>query len=161
MVTLSNVVADWSSLYANHAAIRSVVLFAHIAGTLGGGGAAIAEDRGMLRALREHDPAARHTQVLRLANAHRLVVLGLVLVVASGVLLLAADLSTYLGSWFFWIKMAIVMALIANGMILKAAEQRARAGDDDAWPRLRLTAMISLGLWFLATLVGSVLPNVG
>jgi hypothetical protein len=161
MVTLAGAVADWSSLYANHASIRSAVLFAHVAGTLAGGGAAIAEDRGMLFALRQDDAGARQAQVVKMANAHRVVILGLALVIASGFLLLAADLNTYLGSWFFWIKMAIVIALMGNGMILKAAERRARAGREDAWPRLRLTAMVSLGLWFLATLVGSVLPNVG
>ena len=48
----------------------------------------------------------------------------------SGVLLLAADLETYLASTIFWSKMALVGALLVNGAFLVRVERVALAGGD-------------------------------
>jgi predicted tellurium resistance membrane protein TerC len=89
------------------------------------------------------------------------IIVSLALVAASGVLLFASDFETYLYSRFFWIKMGLVVLLMINGTILWRAEQRASAGDRDAWRTLRITAIASITLWFLTTLGGVALPNIG
>ncbi len=154
------VVADWTSIYANHAAVRTSVTFLHIAGLIGGGGCAIAADRATLIAAREATPAReRHLGMLR--STHRIVLFGLALVILSGVLLFAADYDTFLHSSFFWVKMAMVALLFVNGGVLLEAERRASRGLESAWTALRATAVASLVLWFLITLVGAALPNIG
>jgi len=65
-------------------------------------------------------------------------------------------------SRFFWLKMVLVGLLSLNGVVLIAAERRARRGPaDSGWRTLRTTAYSSLVLWFLTTLVGTALPNIG
>jgi len=62
---------------------------------------------------------------------------------------------TYLNSWLFWTKMALVVLLLINGAVLWRAERRA------SWGTLRWTALASLTLWFLTTLIGTGLLNIG
>jgi hypothetical protein len=154
-----NLSALWASVYSNHAALRTAVTFAHVGGLLGGGGCAIAADRMTLVALRQ-DSATRATQLRALRNTHRVVLVGLSVVIASGVLLLAADLSTYLHAWLFWLKLTLVTLLLANGAVLLKAERQAEAGVPSGWTWLARGATASLILWFLTTLIGAALPNV-
>jgi hypothetical protein len=133
--------------------------FAHVAGLLAAGGSAIAADRATLVAWRR-DAASRVAQARELDGTHRLVVIGLIIVSASGLLLLAADWDTYLHSWVFWTKMGFVALLLANGGLLVHAGRRAQTGHQRAWTRLGYGSMMSLLLWFLTTLLGAALPNV-
>jgi hypothetical protein len=89
------------------------------------------------------------------------VIASLVLIMASGILLFASDFETFLSSRFFWIKMALVVLLMLNGAWLWRAERRAVSGDPGAWRTLRVTAVTSMTLWFLTTLGGVALPNIG
>jgi hypothetical protein len=157
---LSSAAAPWASLYSNHAVLRTAVVFAHIGGLVGAGGCAVAADRATLLALRRHEAERRH-QVEALAGTHRVVIGGLVFIVASGLMLFAADVQTFFYSRVFWIKMALILSLLVNGALLTAAERRANQGADDAWGRLRGTAVASLALWFLITLAGVALTNAG
>ncbi len=159
-VYLSNILVSWASFYANHAAVRTLIAFVHVAALIGGGGMAIAVDRATLAAHRK-DEATRRAQLDVLRATHRTVVLSLVLIVFSGVLLFAADVDTYLYSKFYWTKIALVAALVVNGAVLWGAERRARQGDQSAWPRLRSAAVASIALWLLTTLGGVALPNIG
>jgi len=77
------------------------------------------------------------------------------------VLLFAADVDTYIASKLFWTKMALVVFLMINGAVLTAAERRATAASHDSWGTLRWTAIASLTLWCLTTLIGVALPNIG
>jgi hypothetical protein len=92
---------------------------------------------------------------------HRPVLLGLTIVMASGLLMLAADLQTFLTSPVFWVKMALVAALLANGLGLTRAGQRLEREPDSesGWLRLRRWSLSSLALWFAVTLVGTFLTN--
>jgi uncharacterized membrane protein len=150
----------WSALYANHPALRTLIDFMHVGGLLAGGGCAVAADLATLRAGRE-GPAAQRTQLVQLHRIHRIVLLGLALVTISGLLLFAADVETYVFSKVFWLKMALVTALLLNGVLLQLGERRATRDIANAWPRLRRTAIASLCLWFLTTLAGAALPNIG
>ena len=140
--------------------LRTVIEFAHIAGLVVGGGAAIVADRGVLAAIKRGD-VERHSLLNSVRNTHAVVLAGLVAVMASGVLLLAADLDTYLTSRLFWTKMALIALLMINGLVLTRAERRASAGDTVSWGTLRWTAISSLALWLLATLTGTGLLNIG
>ena len=157
---LASVVSQWASMYSNHAALRTVVMFAHVGALVGAGGCAIAVDRAMLHSLKK-DEAERRAQVAAIAGTHRIVVAGLSLIVVSGLLLFTADLETFLYSRVFWIKMSLVTLLLVNGAVLTSAERRASRGAGDAWGRLRVTAIASLALWFLITFAGVALTNVG
>jgi hypothetical protein len=96
-----------------------------------------------------------------LRRTHRLVVIGLVALALSGALLVLADVDTYLYSRVFWAKMGLVALLLVNGSLVLRGERRAAGGDAKAWQALHNTAVSSLALWFLTTLLGAALPNIG
>jgi hypothetical protein len=156
----SQLVESWTSLYANHAALRTGIEFLHIGGLVAGGGCAITADLATITAVRE-GAAARTTQLHLLKRTHRIVVLGLCALTASGLLLLGADLETFLYSRIFWLKMALLLLLLINGLLLLRGERSVQRGEARAWSRLHYTAVASLVLWFLTTLAGAALPNIG
>jgi hypothetical protein len=152
--------ASWGSIYSNHAALRTIIAFAHVGGLVAAGGASFVADRQILSAFRRR--ARDGSSGLRTVhNAHGVILGGLAVVIVSGVLLFAADLDAYLVSRLFWIKMALVVALMINGAILTRAERRASNNLDDSWETLKWTAIASLCLWFLTTFIGTALPNIG
>ncbi len=157
-LALHDLTADWGSFYANHAAVRSAVLFAHIGGLVLAGGAAMTADRGLLSAFRG-DADTRRAQLVSTRNTHAVVLGGLVSIILSGALLFASDVDTFLASRVYWTKMGLVLLLLVNGALLTSAERRATLGDAHAWSTLRLTAALSLALWSLITLAGVTLVN--
>jgi uncharacterized membrane protein len=157
---LSQLLESWVSLYANHAALRTGIEFLHIVGLVVGGGCAITADFVTLEAVRKAD-ASQTLPLHLLKKTHRLVVLGLVALALSGLLLFGADIETFVYSRIFWLKMGLMALLLVNGALLLRGERQAARGDADAWPRLHHTAIASLVLWFLTTLAGAALPNIG
>jgi hypothetical protein len=157
---MTDLLQTWGSFYANHAAIRTLVAFVHVGALITGGGLAVAADRAMLAAA-PGDNGTRRSLLETLEGTHRLVVGSLVLIAASGLLLFASDFETFLYSRFFWIKIGLVVLLMLNGLVLWRAERRALSGDHAAWGTLRFTAIASITLWFLTTLGGVALPNIG
>ena len=159
---MQQLLETWGAIYSNHPALRASIEFLHVGGLLGGGGLAVAADRAMLQLGGVSAPsAAREARLLSLHGTHRLVIAGLLLVIVSGLLLAFADLDTFLYSKVFWLKMALIVLLLGNGLALVRQETRALAGHEPAWRRLRLVACASLALWFSITLLGSALPNLG
>jgi hypothetical protein len=61
--------------------------------------------------------------------------------------------------------MALVLVLLVNGVLLVMNERKVMHVETDAtadaWGRLHLVATTSLILWFLTTLAGSALMNLG
>lgn len=157
---LSSWLAWWSSAYSNSAALRTAIGFAHVGGLVVGGGCAVAADRMTILAKR-WDLPERRSHLLTLRHTHEMVIAGLALVMLSGVLLLASDPDTFWHSRIFWIKMALVAALTANGWRVWAAGNAALASGSTDWRRLHSAAFASLVLWVLTTLAGAALPNVG
>lgn len=157
---LSQLLESWTSLYANHGALRTGVEFAHIAGLVAGGGCAIVADLATLSATGD-SPADGTTRLPLFDWTHRLVAFGLVALFVSGVLLVAADLETFLYSRIFWLKMGLLVLLLINGALLWRGERQVKRGEAGAWTRLHYAAMASLLLWFLTTLAGAALPNIG
>jgi hypothetical protein len=157
---LSHLIESWVSLYANHAALRTGIEFMHIGGLVAGGGCAITADLATITAGRD-GPAARTAQLQLLERTHLIVVLGLVALMMSGLLLFGADVQTFLYSRIFWLKMGLMVLLLINGALLLAGERQVKSGDARAWVRLHYAATASLVLWFLTTLAGAALPNIG
>ena len=156
---VSHVVAWWAAFYSGSAVMRTLVSFVHVAGLVGGGGAAISADRAMLRATRRGLPVTRE-QIDHIHNTHRIVILGLAGVIVSGVLLFGADVPTYAPSRLFWLKMVMVAALMINGAFLVRVGRGVLMPDEKTRRTMRWTAGLSLALWFLTTLVGAGLPNI-
>jgi hypothetical protein len=157
---VSSFLENWTSFYSNHAVIRTLIAFFHIGGLVIGGGCAIATDRLTLITSRR-GAAERSTQLESLRGTHRIVLISLAAVAASGLLLFAADSQTFLHSTFFWIKMGLIAALLANGLLLTRAERKAEVDTIRGWKALTITSTVSVILWMLTTLAGAALPNIG
>ena len=157
---LHDALINWGSFFANHGSVRTLVTFLHVGAILGGGGAAVTADRGILAVLRLDDHA-RLQQLTVLRQTHRIVVAGLACIALSGLLLFASDVDSFLYSKMFWTKMSLLGLLLVNGAVLVSAEDRAVRGAAGAWRTLRFTAFASVALWFLVTLAGVALLNIG
>ena len=157
---ISTFLENWNSFYSNHAAVRTLISFLHIGALVIGGGCAISADRMTLLAARR-EPMERQAQLMALRSSHRLVVACLTIVMISGLLLFAADTGTFLHSTFFWIKMGLIAALLANGMFLTFAERKAEVDMAGGWRALTITSTFSVALWLITTLAATALPNVG
>lgn len=157
MVPVRELIDTWSSVYSNSPALRSAIGFAHVGGLLTGGGCAIAADLATMRAMRRGSEAVAH-EATRLHDVHRVVIASLAAVVASGLLLMCADIDAYLVSTTFWIKMAAVVALAINGAWLMRAGDR--AANHGQVHHLQFASVASLLLWTGTTLLGATLPNV-
>lgn len=158
---LAQLAAPWAKFYSHSKVASTVVTFLHIAPIVVGGGLGIAIDRSTLR-LPHDDPGARERHLAELGSAHGLVLGALALSFVSGIALLAADLDTFLGSWVFWAKMALIVLLLANGAWMtrvEAALRRHGNATEDPWKRLRVAAITSLTLWLAVTFAGVVLAN--
>lgn len=156
---IPHLVGWWAAFYSGSAVMRTLVAFVHIAGLVSGGGAAVAADRATLKATRKGSSVSR-AQIDSIHNTHRIVLFGLAGVIASGVLLFAADVETYAPSKLFWLKMGMVALLMINGAILVRVGRGRQSPDEDTRRTMRWTAGISLALWFLTTLAGAGLPNI-
>jgi hypothetical protein len=158
--SLHDILINWGSFFANHAAVRTLVTFLHVGAIMGAGGAAVTADRGIISASRL-DERGRLQQLAVLRQTHRIVVAGLACIGVSGLLLFASDVDSFLYSKTFWTKMSLVGLLLVNGAVLVSAENRAARGAPEAWRTLHFTAFASMALWFLVTLAGVALLNIG
>jgi hypothetical protein len=154
---LTELVHPWAALYADNKGVSDTVTFLHLGGLLLGGGAAISMDRETLGAHRLDDHTRGHL-LERLRGVHVWVLLGLGLTFVTGLLQVASDLKTFLPSGVFWIKMALVAVLLANGGLVIRGEKAAAQGQ---WGPLRFAAVASLVLWTLILLLGVILTTVG
>jgi hypothetical protein len=166
---LAKVFEPWQSLYSNSKVLSGAVTFLHIAATMFAGGFAIAADRMTFRALRT--PAAgagsssRASLLAELHDVHRPVLIGLAVLFVSGLLQATSDIETFGTSVVFWVKMALVALLLANGAVLQRTEtalrmQTASVAEESAlWTRMRTVAIASVVLWTAIVLAGTVLMS--
>lgn len=160
--TLAAAAKPWNALYAHSRVVSSGVTFVHVGSLLVGGGLAVASDRAVLRA-RAADAEERRRLLRDFASVHGPVVVALVLMTVSGAAMALADVETFFASPLFWTKMAIFVALLANGLFVMRTE-RALAADPAPvnpllWRRLGAGAVTSLALWITTTFVGVVLTG--
>jgi hypothetical protein len=149
IATLSQALATWNSYYGNHQALSVTIRYLHLAALLVGGGTALALDREIF-GLRRSAPQMRAATIARLNSAHALVIGSLAFIVASGLLMAAADVETYLVSPTFWIKMALVAILLVNGAVLARAGRSAAGGR-----RLAVVSVVSAVLWLVIVYVSN------
>ena len=161
--TLTRVAEPWKHVYDDSKVLETVVVFVHVATLVIGGGIALAADRATLRALRG-DAETRARQLAELGLTHRVVIVSLVILFVSGVALFFTDVETFAVSIVFWVKMALVALLLANGLVMTRTESALRrtsdGGDIARWSRLRTTAVASGALWLATLLAGVALTNV-
>lgn len=143
----------WSALYGDHQAVSVALRYLHLAGIVVGGGTAIATDLGALRDGKGREDA-RRAALAQTAAAHRVVVAALALVVATGGLMAASDLDTFLSSRAYWLKMGLFALLLLNGGALLVSERAAGAGRPAGWPALRAASAASLTLWLAVLFAG-------
>jgi len=161
---LVQLLEPWSHLYSDSKLLPTLIVFGHIAALVFAGGLAVTLDRATLRATRSGGSAElRWRQLEELDRAHRIVLTGIALSFVTGVLLFTADIETYFVSWIYWTKMGLIVLLLANGFTMTRTETRIRltpnAADEAGWKRLRVTAMLSLVLWFAIAFAGVALVN--
>jgi uncharacterized membrane protein len=156
---LVTLLEPWAEAYGNSSALPTLIVFGHLAGLLLAGGTAVVLDRATLRAV--HGPTdERQRQLDALQAGHRWVIRGLALSALTGVLLLTADIETYVVSAIFWTKMGLVGLLLVNGYVMTRVERGVRTAPDAArWNALRTHALTSLVLWFAVLLAGVALVN--
>jgi len=169
---LSDWLAPWQSAYSDSKVLSTGVTTIHLLSLFLGGGLAVAADRLTLRLTKPSSGASdadRMRQLVELKDVHKPVLIALAVLFASGVLLAAADVKTFITSATFWVKMAFVVVLMTNGAVLQQAERALRrvpagiGADDQAarlWRRLRRSSGISLAVWVAIVITGAMLVNV-
>ena len=90
---------------------------------------------------------------------HGIAITGLAMLAASGAAMLLADLDTFWSAKAFWIKMSLIALLLANGLVMRQAEQLARTLPARAWRQLKTTSILSLVLWFAILLASTILAS--
>jgi hypothetical protein len=154
---LVNITSWWSSFYGNHQLVSVFIRFLHLGSLVLGAGTGLFSDRQVLGAVRSGGQE-REAALTILDRAHAHVVRCLIVVIATGILMMAADTHTYLASIVYWTKMAMVGILLANGVALQKAERRARqVGVSAGWPRLAVFSTISGLLWLITLFLGTLL----
>ncbi len=158
--------SPWQSAYSDSTVVSTTVTALHLIGMLIGGGLAISADRATLRISNEQ-PGQRQWHLGELNAIHRPVLMAMSLLFITGVAMVAADVTTFITSPVLWIKLGLVALLVGNGVVLERTETALRrpekSAEDSAaaklWDRLRLSAMVSIALWILTLVAGSVLVS--
>lgn len=145
----------WATYYGDHQMVSLVIRYIHLAALMIGGGTALAIDRVVLGSARTRIDDRRRAAVTAMKGSHRVVVPALGVVTASGILMAAADWSTFAASRLFWIKMISFAFLVFNGAALVAVERAyARRADLSTWRRVVLVSGVSCALWLFILWIG-------
>jgi uncharacterized membrane protein len=150
----------WNKLFSHSKIVSAAVLFFHLVPLLIAGGTAIVADRATLRATRG-TAADRARQLAELAGTHRFIISGLTLSLVSGILLFLSDVEAFLPSPFFWVKLTLIVLLLANGFLMTRTERLLSNAAEDVklWARMRTISILSVVLWLATTLAGVTLSQ--
>jgi hypothetical protein len=164
--SVAEVFAPWQAAYGHSKVISISVTAVHLLAVLFGGGFAVAADRATLRAVRAGEEVHRRRALDDIGAVHRPVIMALSISFISGILLLTADLETFAVSPVYWLKMSLVVLLLANGYVLRSTERAAQqryaasaAPEPSHWGRLRATAWVSMVLWAAVVVAGTTLVS--
>jgi len=165
LATVETLAEPWQKLYAHSTMVATLVLFGHVAGLFVAGALTFSTEAGALR-LDPGDDAERRRYLGIVAPARRAIVPALAVAMFSGMLLFLADLEAFAVSPIFWVKMFLVVLLIANAIFasrldarLRGDEQATTMAHDGCWRRRRVSAWVTALLWFALVLSGSALAN--
>ena len=162
--SLTAFVQPWADLYAESPWLSTAVLAFHVVSLFIGGGFAISADRQLLRA-RSVETSVLASLLRETESLHPVIIGALALTIMSGLGLFASDVGTFAASPVFWSKMALLVILLGNGLLLVQSERRlldpaASAQHAGARATLSLTAGVSLVSWTLIVLLGVIVGNV-
>ncbi len=143
--TVTHAIDWWSSYYGDHQAVSVTIRYFHLAALVVAGGAALTVDRGLWRAARERWSGKQAVDSLN--RSHRVVLVGLAVIAASGLLMALADVGTYVVSTLFWTKMVLVALLLANGAVLTAVGRRASTSGLSVPRTVGIFSAVSAVLW--------------
>jgi len=154
-------VAWWTELYRGNDVVQLLAGLGHILSVAFAARFALAGDRAALRAERRAPPQ-RLALLEQIGRAHRPVLIGLALALLTGLAQLLAQLSYLPQSPWAWLKLAGLVALLANGRIIQVTGARLRQEPDAParWRVLRGAARRSLALWGTLVLLGLLLTTV-
>ena len=171
--SLATLVQPWADLYSNHTTLSTAVIAVHMLALFVGGGMAIGADRAILRAAPGTAEAVRAV-VADLATMHSVIIAALAVTFLSGAALFTADVATFSVSKVYWIKMGLVVVLLANGLRMRSAERAVLhplanipihttempvVFPKREWRDVRSSAAVSLTLWLTIVLLGVILTN--
>jgi uncharacterized membrane protein len=155
----------WKSAFGDSKALSMTVTSLHIVGLLFGGGFAVAADRATLRLTRGR-PDERAHLLSELHKTHGPVLIAIAVLFVTGTALAAADVESFIVSPIFWVKMVLILVLLANGAVLKSSSDRLRTNEAAESPavavlvrRLRRSAMFSIALWTTTLVLGTALST--
>ena len=149
-------IARWAHLYSDSKGVSTTITFLHFASMLVSGGFAIVADRDAFRISRDAAPALPR-DLEEMVSVHVWVIGGLIIVVASGLLMMLADVHTYATSIVFWIKMGLFVLLVANGFGRIRSEAAIAGGVAGGWVWLRRTSVASAVLWLAVVWISTIL----
>jgi len=164
-----NFVQPWQTLYADHSAVSTAVIFVHLSALVASAGLAVTNDRAIVRT--KLDDAEGHARRLAdLAVSHRSVLTALAVSFASGLFLFLADLEAFVIMPAFWVKMSLILLLIVNATFMVRREKQLRqmvalpvptnpGVNGRVWARLRRHSFASLVLWFAIVLAGTAMTS--
>lgn len=155
-LTAASLVARWAHLYSDSKGVSTTVTFLHFASMLVGGGFALVADWEAFR-LSPNAPSDLPRELATMERVHPWVLGGLGVVIVTGLLMMLADLSTYLGSVAFWTKIGLFVLLLANGYGRIRSEAAIARGAARGWTWLRRTSLASAALWLAVLLVSTIL----
>jgi len=151
-------------------AVTTAVLALHVVALVVGGGFALARDRVTLAA-RHRPEGGRLSRLSELGATHRTVGTALAISVATGATLFFFHAERYLLSGIFWVKMALVVALAGNALVMQVAERNVReagattaspqsTAHASAWRQVVATAQVSSVLWILVAIAGTIVGEI-
>ena len=155
------VIGWWEALYRGNDVVQLLAGLGHLLAVAFAARFALAGDRAALRAERR-PPLQRDALLAQIGRAHRPVLIGLGLALLTGLAQLLAQLDYLPGSPWWWLKLAGLAALLANGRLVERAASRLRAEPQqpEQWRRLRAAARRSVGLWLSLVVLGLLLTTV-
>ncbi|MDR0787154.1 MAG: hypothetical protein LBG44_04745 [Gemmatimonadota bacterium] len=109
------------------------------------------------------DLSSRWNRRADVSAVHRIVLSGVAVLFATGILITAAEFEEFVETPVFWIKLALVGLLVVNGALLTRKEEilpertEAPLKNNGEWARVRRHALFSVTLWIATAAAGIVL----
>ncbi|MBC8086403.1 MAG: hypothetical protein H7Z40_04000 [Phycisphaerae bacterium] len=169
VASIVRAVEPWQTIYSEHTAVSTLVLFVHLSALVASAGLAVANDRAIV-STHISDGDERVRKLTDLSLSHRSVLMALTVSFSSGLALLLADFEAFMGMPAFWVKMLLIVLLIGNASVMRRREGQLQANangvvgsnspqSNKLWHGLRKHAWTSLTLWFAIVLAGTAMTS--